>query len=99
MSTHSSMLAWEILWTEDAGSLQSMRLQIFGQDWGTQHNITESLCCTEEIKHNLVSQLYFNRIFLQRALREKIPLPKRAHPDSKHAGNKLFFGCCSVFCV
>ena len=24
MVTHSSMLAWEILWTEDPGGLQSM---------------------------------------------------------------------------
>ena len=24
MATHSSILAWEILWTEDPGSLQSM---------------------------------------------------------------------------
>ena len=24
--------------------------------------ITESLCCTAEIKHNLVNQLYFNKI-------------------------------------
>ena len=28
-----------------------------------------------------------------------MPLPRRAHTDSKHAGNKLFFGCCSVFCI
>ena len=24
MATHSSILAWEILWTEEAGGLQSM---------------------------------------------------------------------------
>ena len=23
----------------------------------------ESLCCTEETKHNIVNQLYFNKIF------------------------------------
>ena len=27
MATHSSILAWEILWTEDPGRLDSMRLQ------------------------------------------------------------------------
>ena len=27
MPTHSSILAWEILWTEEPGRLQSMRLQ------------------------------------------------------------------------
>ena len=27
MATHSSILAWEIPWTEESGSLQSMGLQ------------------------------------------------------------------------
>ena len=27
MATHSSILAWEILWTEEPGRLQSMGLQ------------------------------------------------------------------------
>ena len=27
MATHSSILAWEISWTEEPGGLQSMRLQ------------------------------------------------------------------------
>ena len=27
MATHASILAWEILWTEEPGGLQSMRLQ------------------------------------------------------------------------
>ena len=27
MTTHSSILAWKISWTEDPGGLQSMRLQ------------------------------------------------------------------------
>ena len=27
MATHSSILAWEIVWTEEAGGLQSMGLQ------------------------------------------------------------------------
>ena len=27
MATHSSILAWEILWTEEPGGLKSMRLQ------------------------------------------------------------------------
>ena len=27
MATHSNILAWEILWTEDPGRLQSMGLQ------------------------------------------------------------------------
>ena len=32
MATHSSILAWEIPWTEDPGELQSMALQRVGHD-------------------------------------------------------------------
>ena len=31
MATHSSILAWEILWTEEPGRLQSMGSQRVGQ--------------------------------------------------------------------
>ena len=37
MATHSSILAWEIPWTEEPGSLQSMGLQGVGHDWVTEH--------------------------------------------------------------
>ena len=33
MATHSSILAWEISWTEDSGQLQSMGLQRVGPEW------------------------------------------------------------------
>ena len=32
MATHSSTLAWRILWAEEAGRLQSMGLQRIGHD-------------------------------------------------------------------
>ena len=32
MATHSSTLAWRILWTEEPGMLQSMGLQRVGHD-------------------------------------------------------------------
>ena len=32
MATHSSILAWKILWTEELGGLQSMGLQRVGHD-------------------------------------------------------------------
>ena len=35
MATHSSILAWRILWTEEPGGLQSMGLQRVGHDWAT----------------------------------------------------------------
>ena len=35
MATHSSTLAWETLWTEEPGGLQSIRLQQLGHDGST----------------------------------------------------------------
>ena len=35
MATHSSILAWEISWTEEPGRLQSMGSQRVGHDWAT----------------------------------------------------------------
>ena len=32
MATHSSILAWDILWTEEPGGLQSLRLQRVGHN-------------------------------------------------------------------
>ena len=37
MATHSSILAWEIPWTEEPGGLQSMGLQRVGHDLVTKH--------------------------------------------------------------
>ena len=33
VATHSSFLAWEMLWTEEPGGLQSMGSQRIIQDW------------------------------------------------------------------
>ena len=37
MAPHSSILAWEIPWTEEPGKLQSMGLQKVGQDGVSEH--------------------------------------------------------------
>ena len=36
MSTHSSILSWEILWTEAPGELQSIGSQRVEHDWVTK---------------------------------------------------------------
>ena len=43
-ATHSSILAWEIPWTEESGGLHSMGLQRVGHDWVAKgiSNIHES---------------------------------------------------------
>ena len=40
MTTHSSILAWKIPWTEEPGKLQSMRSQEVGYNWVTKHTHT-----------------------------------------------------------
>ena len=37
MATHSSILAWETPWTEEAGGLQSTGLQGARYDWAHMH--------------------------------------------------------------
>ena len=37
MATHSSILAWEIPWTEESGGLQSKGSQRVGHNWATEH--------------------------------------------------------------
>ena len=36
METHSTILAWNIPWTEEPGGLQFMGLQRIGHDWVTK---------------------------------------------------------------
>ena len=53
MATHSSTLAWEILWTEEPGGLQSRGVQRVRHDWVTVHTHTEGyqqLRCLEEYR-------------------------------------------------
>ena len=38
MATHSSTLAWKILWMEESGGLQSTGLQRVGHHWVTSHS-------------------------------------------------------------
>ena len=42
MATHSSILAWEILWTEETGGLQSMGWQRVGHNCVTEHAHTHT---------------------------------------------------------
>ena len=44
MATHSSILAWKIPWTEEAGGLQSMESQRVGTTEQLTLLLTESKC-------------------------------------------------------
>ena len=53
MATHSSILAWEIPWTEEPGGLQSMGLQRAGHDLATKLTIRSLYTCVSFPNHSL----------------------------------------------
>ena len=40
MANHSSILAWEIPWTEEPGGLQTIRLQVVRHNGATKNRFT-----------------------------------------------------------
>ena len=52
MATYSSILGWEIPWTEEPGRLQSMELQRVGNNLATKQQ-QQSPCCLMD--HSLAS--------------------------------------------
>ena len=51
MATHSSILTWRILWTEEPGGLQSMGSQRVGCDWSDWARTHSRLWILEGHKH------------------------------------------------
>ena len=51
MAIHSSILAWEIPWTEAIGGLQSMGLQRVGHDFATKQPPPSYSYCLQIISH------------------------------------------------
>ena len=51
MATHSSILAWEIPWTEESGRLQSTGLQRVRHDLATEHIIYLFICHQPRNEH------------------------------------------------
>ena len=49
MTTHSSILAWEIPWTKEPGRLQSMGSERVKHDWVTEHTLMPS-CCSDWVR-------------------------------------------------
>ena len=53
MATHSSTLAWKILWTEEPGRLQSMVMQRIGHDRVTTLHFTSGGSAGKEFTCNV----------------------------------------------
>ena len=64
MATHSSALAWRILWTEETGGLQPMGLQKVGHEWetNTQWRIYSTYDCNMYIQFPLSLRHHSNCI-------------------------------------
>ena len=64
MATHSSVLAWRILWTEEPGRLQSMGSQRVRHDWAIKH--------TQILNHYIVYlkliKLYINYVLMKKQI-------------------------------
>ena len=45
MATHSHILAWRILWTEEPGGLWSIKMQRVGHNWSDGAHTADWLCC------------------------------------------------------
>ena len=43
MTTHSSILAWEVPWTEEPGGLQPKGSQTVGHNWATNHKYSTEM--------------------------------------------------------
>ena len=62
MATHSSILAWEIPWTEEPGRLQSMGLQRVRYNLATKQQWIHRLADLTDETHALISlnrMIYF----------------------------------------
>ena len=63
IATHSSILAWETLWTEEFDGLQSMVLQRVGHDLATedaQKDRTGSAVCQQSSVKSIFSRPHFS---------------------------------------
>ena len=64
MATHSSILAWEIPWTQEPGGLQSMGLQRAGHDLGTKQHQSDDWIKVNALSCNNVIKVFHRMEFL-----------------------------------
>ena len=99
MTTPSSILAWRIPWTEEAGGLQSIGLQIAGHDWSNLGHM-QLLCRQFSLSH---VQLFVTPWTIARQASCPSPIPgacSNSHPLSQQCHPNISF--CIVpfsFCL
>ena len=57
MATHSSILAWEIPWTDEPGGLHAMEWQRVRQDWVIKHSLEMSFHLEMELMTEWVDMI------------------------------------------
>ena len=88
MATHSSILAWNSLWTEEPGGLQSMGSQRVGHVWATKHSTSRwkrkvaKKRSPEPSTHNTILCIVEIHTHLQAFWKN----PRNVNEDSKHTG-------------
>ena len=63
MATHSSILVWEIPWTEEPGGLQSVRSQ---KSWTQLSDLAHTLVCLNKEVYGAVK--YYVKCFFEASL-------------------------------
>ena len=92
MATHSSILAWEIPWTEEPGRLQSTGLQRVGHNWVTKHIKIECLHCTWHCVKHFTSIIDYFKIHCLKAPNTALLLTHTQHaPTWEPCCSDMFF--------
>ena len=56
MATHCIFLAWEILWTEEPGRIESTGSQRVRYNWATEHSTAEAMVSLGEMTRARLSE-------------------------------------------
>ena len=77
MATHSSILSWEIPWSEEPGELQSMGSQRVQHDSMTKKIADEQRCDSFKLTGKGLSRVYTYMQYLHISIVPQTPLPPR----------------------
>ena len=102
MATHSYILAWEILWTEEPGGLQCMKLQRVGHRWVTKPwQIKEyrqiSFYCTSWVSHFFKVKVYGHPVIDRGAWRATIHGVAKESDMTERLSNNFLIKVCALF--
>ena len=97
MAAYSSILAWQILWTEESGGLQSMGSQSWMQlsDWTHTH----TYICGNSVTQIWTAYPYFSSVISLLWCRRRVLARYKVHTSPWEGNSTSFsvlFTCCSL---